>query len=52
MADKHVSNNQAIARQLLGKWVCASADMHATVEALFYYNNGNGIFYVVGAEML
>jgi hypothetical protein len=44
---KHVNNNRAIARQLLGKRVPA-----ATVEVLLDYNNGNGVFYVVHAEML
>jgi hypothetical protein len=27
-------------------------DTHATVEELLDYNNGNGVFYVVRAEML
>jgi hypothetical protein len=49
---KHVNNVRAIARQLLGKRVPAATDTNATVEVLFDYNNGNGVFYVVRAEML
>jgi hypothetical protein len=49
---KHANNTRAIARQLLGKWVSALTDSHATVEVLLDYNNGNGIFCVVGAEIL
>jgi hypothetical protein len=45
---KYISNTRAIAKQLLGKRVPA-----ATVEVLLLdYNNGNGVFYVVRAEML
>jgi hypothetical protein len=51
-AGKHFNNTGAIARQLLGKWVLAATDTHATVEVLLGYNNGNGVFYVVRAEML
>jgi hypothetical protein len=50
-AGKHVNNTRAIARQLLGKRVSATKDTHATVEVLFDYNTGNGVFYVVRAEM-
>jgi hypothetical protein len=49
---KHVNNTRGIARQLLGKRVPAATDTHATVEVLLDYNNVNGIFYVVRAEML
>jgi hypothetical protein len=52
MAGKHINNTQAITRQLLGKWVPAAMDTHATVEVLLDYNNGNGVFYVVRAETL
>jgi hypothetical protein len=48
-AGKHVNNTRAIARQLLGKQVPTSTDTHATVDVLFDYNNGNGVFYVVRA---
>jgi hypothetical protein len=51
-AGKHVNNTRAVARQLLGKRVPAAMDTHATVEVLLDYNNGNGVFYVVRAEML
>jgi hypothetical protein len=51
-AGKHVNNTRAIARQLLGKRVPAATDMHATVEVLLDYNNGNGVFYVIRAEIL
>jgi hypothetical protein len=47
---KHVNIKRAIAGQLLGKWVAASTDTHETVEVLLDYN-GNGVFYVVRAEM-
>jgi hypothetical protein len=43
-AGKHVNNTKAIARQLLGKRVSAATDMHATVNVLLDYNNGNGVF--------
>jgi hypothetical protein len=49
---KRVNNPRAIARQLLGKRVLAATDMHATVEVLLDYNNGNGIVYVVRTEIL
>jgi hypothetical protein len=51
-AAKHVSNSRAIARQLLGKRVPSATDTHATVEVLLDYNSGNGVFWVVRAEML
>jgi hypothetical protein len=51
-AGKHVKNTRAIARQVLGKRVPAATDTYATVEVLLDYNNGNGVFYVVRAEML
>jgi hypothetical protein len=51
-AGKHVNNTHAIARQLLSKRVPVAMDTHATVEVLLDYNNGNGVFYVVRAEML
>jgi hypothetical protein len=47
MESNHVNNTRAIAGQLLGKRVPA-----AKVEVLLYYNNGNGVFYVVHAEIL
>jgi hypothetical protein len=50
-ARKHVKNTQAIARQLLGKWVPAAKDTNAAVKILLDYNNGNCVFYVL-AEML
>jgi hypothetical protein len=49
-AGKHANNIRAIGRQLLGKRVSAAKDIHATVEVLLDYNNGNGVFYVVHAE--
>jgi hypothetical protein len=49
---KHVNNTLAIARQLLGKRVPSATDTHATFEVLLDYYNGNGVFYVVRAEML
>jgi hypothetical protein len=36
---------------MLGKQAPAAADTLATVEVLLDYNNGNGVFYVVRAEM-
>jgi hypothetical protein len=51
-AGKLVNNNRAIARQFLCKRVPGATDTHATVEVLLDYNNGNGVFYVVRAEML
>jgi hypothetical protein len=51
-AGERVSNTRAIARQLLGKAVLTAKDAHAMVEVLLEYNNGNGVFYVVRAEML
>jgi hypothetical protein len=50
-AGKHVTNIRAIAMQLLGKRVSKATDTHTTVEVLLGYNNGNGVFYVVHAEM-
>jgi hypothetical protein len=47
-AGKHVNNTQAIARQR----AAAATNTHATVEVLLDYNNGDGVFYVVSAEML
>jgi hypothetical protein len=52
MADKHVNSTQAVARQPLSKQIPAAADMHAVVEILLDYNNGNNVFCVVYAEML
>jgi hypothetical protein len=52
IAGKHVNNTRAIARQLLGKRVPAATHTHETVQILLHYNNGNGVFYVVRAEML
>lgn len=49
---KHINNTWAITRQLLDKRAPAKKDMRATVEVLLGYNNGNGVFYVVRAEML
>jgi hypothetical protein len=49
-ACEYVNNTRAIARQLLGKRVPTETDTHATVEVLFDYNSGNGVFYVVDAE--
>jgi hypothetical protein len=51
-AGKHVNDTRAIARQLLGKRVPVATDMHATVEVLLDYNNRNGAFSEVRAEML
>jgi hypothetical protein len=51
-ASKHVNNTWAIAGQLLGKRVPSPTDMHGTVMVLLDYTNGNGVFYVVRAEML
>jgi hypothetical protein len=51
-AGNHVNNSRAIARELLGKRVPAVRDTHAIVQVLLEYNNGNGVFYVVRAEIL
>jgi hypothetical protein len=51
-AGKHANNTRAIVMQLLGKRVPAATDTHAAVEILLDYNSGNGVFYVVRAEML
>jgi hypothetical protein len=51
-ASKHINNTVAITRQMLGKRVPVAIDMHAMVKVLFDYNNGNGVFYVVHAEMV
>jgi hypothetical protein len=37
---------------MLGKRVPAATDTHAMVEVLLDYNIGNGVFYLVRAEML
>jgi hypothetical protein len=42
----------AVSGQRLGKHVPAAPNMQATIDVLVGYNNGNGIFYVVRAEML
>jgi hypothetical protein len=52
VAGKHVNNTRAIARRLLGKRVPAAKDTHAKVDVLLDYIIGNGVFYVVRAEML
>jgi hypothetical protein len=52
MANKHVKNTTAIARQMLGKRVPAAKDTHATIEVLLNYNNGNNVFYVIHTEVL
>jgi hypothetical protein len=46
-AGKHVSSSRSIARQLHGKWIPTATDRH-TMD----YNNGNGVFYMVRAEMI
>jgi hypothetical protein len=51
-AAKHVNNTRTIVSKLLGKQVSAATDMHATVEVLLDCNNGNGVLYVVRAEIL
>jgi hypothetical protein len=51
-AGKHVNNTRFTTRQLLGKQVPMAMDTHATVEVLLDYNNRNGVFCVVHAEML
>jgi hypothetical protein len=51
-AGEHVNNTQAIGRQLLGKRVAAATNTHAVVEVLLDCSNGNGVFYVIRAEML
>jgi hypothetical protein len=51
-AGKQVSNTRVIGRQLLAKRVHAATDTHKTVEVLLDCNNGNGVFYVIRAEML
>jgi hypothetical protein len=51
-AGKHVNNIPAITSQLLSQWVPVGMDMHATVEVLLDYDNGNGVLYEVCAEML
>jgi hypothetical protein len=52
MASKHINNTRAVIRQLFSKRVPTETDTHAMVEVLLDYNNGNGVFYVVCAEML
>jgi hypothetical protein len=44
-AGKHINNTQAIARQLLSKWVPMAMDTHAMVKVLLDYNNGNHVFW-------
>jgi hypothetical protein len=51
-ASKHVNNTRAITRQLLDKRVTVATNTLATVEVLLDYKNGNGVFYVVRAEVL
>jgi hypothetical protein len=51
-AGKYVNNTWAIARQPLCKPVPAATDTHAMVEVLLGYNNGNGVFNVIRAEIL
>jgi hypothetical protein len=51
-AGKDVNNTRAIARQMLGKRVPTVTDTHATAKVFLDYNNGNGVFYVIRAEML
>jgi hypothetical protein len=51
-AGKHINNTRDITRQHLGKRVPMAMDTHATVKVLLAYNNENGVFYVVHAEML
>jgi hypothetical protein len=41
---KHVNNTRAIARKLLGKWVPAVTDTHATVEVLLDYKKWKRCF--------
>jgi hypothetical protein len=52
MVGKHINNIWAIDRQLLGKQAPTATDTHATVKVLLDFNNGNGVFSVVHAEML
>jgi hypothetical protein len=40
------------ARQRFGKHVPAANNTQATIELFFGYNDKNGVFYVVLAEML
>jgi hypothetical protein len=51
-AGKHVNNIRDIAKQLVGKRVPAATDTHATVYTLLGCNSGNGVYYVVRAEIL
>jgi hypothetical protein len=51
-AGKHVNNTLAIGRQILGEQVPAATIKRETVEVLLDYKNGNGVFYVVRAEMI
>jgi hypothetical protein len=44
--------NGLLGNSQLGKQVPTAMDMHAMVKVLLNYNNGNGVFYVVHAEML
>jgi hypothetical protein len=43
---------QPVSGQLFGKWVPVATDTHATSEVLLDCINGNGVSYVVRAEML
>jgi hypothetical protein len=43
---------RAVSRQRLGKDVPAATNTQAKIKILLGYNNGNGVFYVVRAEML
>jgi hypothetical protein len=47
-----VKYSRTISRQRLGKHVPAATNAQATIEVLLGYKNGNGVFYVVRAEML
>jgi hypothetical protein len=52
VAIQQVDKQTLIPRLRLDKHVTAATDPHAAVEVLLHYNNGNGVFYVVRAEML
>lgn len=51
-AMQQVDKQTLILMQQLNKHVPMATDMHAMIEALLDYNNGNGVFYVVCADML
>jgi hypothetical protein len=40
-----------IARQRLGKQVPAAMNEQATIEVLFGYNDGNGVFYWIASRL-